>query len=215
MTEDFRKKLWNIAGGIPFDSEYFLRILPESKLKKSDLFASDFGTYYLELGSGWGEVAIELAQTHPEIGYVLMEKKADRIRKTIKAASRLKLTNVKILSVNFNWFLEDIFADGSFEEILLNFPDPWPKKRHHKHRTLSPRFLDSIHRLLVPGGRFRFATDYGPYARKGIGYFRRDPRFRSVGAEYSLFRKDFPVSYFEKTKREEGSRIYYLDRERI
>ncbi|EPG73826.1 putative tRNA (guanine-N(7)-)-methyltransferase [Leptospira fainei serovar Hurstbridge str. BUT 6] len=215
MTMDFRKKLWNIAGGIPFESDYFLRIDAESKLKKSDLFPNTFGTYYLELGSGWGEVAIELAKANPNTGFVLMEKKLDRIRKTIRSASKFELDNVRILSVNFNWFLEDIFEEGCFDEILLNFPDPWPKKRHHKHRTLSPRFLDSLNALLPSHGKFHFATDYGPYARKAISFFRNDSRFKTIGPEYSLSRSEFPISYFEKTKREEGSRIYYLDRERI
>ncbi|MFB5650772.1 tRNA (guanine(46)-N(7))-methyltransferase TrmB [Leptospira wolffii] len=216
MTEpDFRQKQWKIATRIPFVSDYFLKIQSESKLKKRDLFPKEFGTYYLELGSGWGEVAVELAKSFPDTGFILMEKKADRIRQTIRDLTKEKLDNVRLLSVNFNWFLEEIFEEGIFDEILLNFPDPWPKKRHHKHRTLSPRFLDTLHILLKPGGRFRFATDYGPYGRKAIGFFRKDSRFRPESTEFSLERKDFPISYFEQTKREENSRIYYLDRIRL
>ncbi|TGK07208.1 methyltransferase domain-containing protein [Leptospira semungkisensis] len=215
MTSDFREKQWKIATRLPFTSEYFLKIKSGSKLKKSDLFPKEFGTYYLELGSGWGEVAVALAKANPNTGYILMEKKADRIRKTFRDLSQQGIENVRLLSVNFNWFLEEIFEEGIFDEILLNFPDPWPKRRHHKHRTLNPRFLDTVHFLLRQGGKFHFATDYGPYARRGIRFFRDDSRFKQEDHEFSLTREGFPISYFEEEKREAGSRIYYLDRTKI
>ncbi|PJZ71114.1 tRNA (guanine-N7)-methyltransferase [Leptospira perolatii] len=214
MEEDFRQKQWSIAGGIPFDSNYFLRIKQDCKLKKTDLFDAEFGTYYLELGSGWGEVAIELARENPSTGFILMEKKFDRMRKTIRNLEKKGLNNVRILSVNFNWFLEDIFEKEIFDEILLNFPDPWPKKRHHKHRTVNSRFLESILYLLTPQGRFRFATDYGPYARRVIHLFRNDKRFEPIGGEYELHRSNFPISHFERVKQASGSRIYYLLRKK-
>ncbi len=215
MTSDFRQKQWNIVTRIPFPSDYFLKVQPGSKLKKGDLFSSEFGTYYLELGSGWGEVAVELAKSNPNTGFILMEKKPDRIRQTMRELAKWEIQNVKLLSVNFNWFLEEIFEESVFDEILLNFPDPWPKRRHHKHRTLSPRFLDTVYILLKQGGKFHFATDYGPYARKAIHFFRNDSRFKPDRAEFSLVRENFPVSHFEQTKRELGSRIYYLDRVKI
>lgn len=216
MTEsDFKQKQWYIATRIPFISDYFLKIQRGSKLKKEDLFPKKFGTYYLELGSGWGEVAIELARSFPDTGFILMEKKADRIKQTIREIRKENIENIRILSVNFNWFLEEIFDPEIFDEILLNFPDPWPKKRHHKHRTLNPRFLDTLQSLLRKGGTFHFATDYGPYARKAIGFFRKDKRFEYKKEEFSLQRENFPVSHFEKTKRDEGSKIYYLDRVKL
>ncbi|MEI1277474.1 methyltransferase domain-containing protein [Leptospira venezuelensis] len=215
MTSNFREKQWKIATRIPFTSDYFLKINPGSKLKKNDLFVEEFGTYYLELGSGWGEVAVSLAKDNPNTGFILMEKKADRLRKTIRDLKEHNIKNVKLLSVNFNWFLEEIFEEGIFDEILLNFPDPWPKRRHHKHRTLNPRFLNTVHILLKNEGVFHFATDYGPYARKGIRLFRNDLRYKVVDSEFSLQRANFPISHFEQEKREAGSRIYYLDRIKI
>ncbi|TGL62879.1 tRNA (guanosine(46)-N7)-methyltransferase TrmB [Leptospira sarikeiensis] len=215
MTSNFREKQWKIVTRIPFSSEYFLKLNQGSKLKKNDLFLNEFGTYYLELGSGWGEVAVSLAKDNPNTGFILMEKKPDRLRKTIKDLKENQIQNVKLLSVNFNWFLEEIFEEGIFDEILLNFPDPWPKRRHHKHRTLNPEFLNTVYLLLNKGGKFHFATDYGPYARKGIRLFREDRRFKPISVDYSLYRENFPISHFEQEKREAGSRIYYLDRTKI
>ncbi|MDV6234135.1 methyltransferase [Leptospira ellisii] len=212
MTQDLEQKLWSIASGIPFDSEYFLQASPTRKLKKENLFSKEFETYFLELGSGWGEVAIEMARKKPDTGFVLMEKKFDRIRHTIRGIERHSLKNVKILCVNFNWFLEDVFAENVFSQILLNFPDPWPKRRHHKNRTMNLKFLYSLKTLLPEGGKFWFATDYGPYARRVMRLFRDDDRFRPEEIELRFERSELPVSHFERKKREEGKRIYYIDR---
>ncbi|TGK28115.1 tRNA (guanine-N7)-methyltransferase [Leptospira gomenensis] len=212
MTQDLEQKLWSIASGIPFDSEYFLQASPTRKLKKENLFSKEFETYFLELGSGWGEVAIEMARKQPNTGFVLMEKKFDRIRHTFRGIERHSLKNVKILCVNFNWFLEDVFAENVFSQILLNFPDPWPKRRHHKNRTMNPKFLYSLKTLLPIGGKFSFATDYGPYARRVLRIFRDDDRFRPEEIELKFERSEIPVSHFERKKREEGKRIYYIDR---
>ncbi|TGL78436.1 tRNA (guanine(46)-N(7))-methyltransferase TrmB [Leptospira yasudae] len=211
MIQDLEQKLWSIAGGIPFASEYFLQASPVRKLKKENLFSKEFETYFLELGSGWGEVAISLARQRPNTGFVLMEKKFDRIRHTIRGIEKHSLENVKILCVNFNWFLEDVFEENTFSEILLNFPDPWPKRRHHKKRTMNAKFLESLRILLPEGGKFSFATDYGPYARKAIRLFRDSNVFRPETAELRLERSEIPVSHFERKKREEGKRIYYID----
>lgn len=211
MIQDLEQKLWSIAGGIPFASEYFLQASPVRKLKKENLFSKEFETYFLELGSGWGEVAISMALKRPNTGFVLMEKKFDRIRHTMRAIERNKLENVKILCVNFNWFLEDVFEENVFSEILLNFPDPWPKRRHHKKRTMNSKFLHSLETLLPIGGKFSFATDYGPYARKAIRLFRDSSSFRPEQFELRLERSEIPVSHFERKKREEGKRIYYID----
>ncbi|XDD50359.1 tRNA (guanosine(46)-N(7))-methyltransferase TrmB [Leptospira sp. WS92.C1] len=211
MIQDLEDKLWSIASGIPFASEYFLQASPVRKLKKDNLFSKEFETYFLELGSGWGEVAIEMARQRPNTGFVLMEKKFDRIRHTIRGIERHSLKNVKILCVNFNWFLEDVFEDRVFSEILLNFPDPWPKKRHRKKRTMNLKFLHSLQTLLPEGGKFSFATDYGPYARRVMRLFRDSKSFKPEVEELRLERMEFPVSHFERKKREEGKRIYYID----
>ncbi|MFQ3855884.1 tRNA (guanosine(46)-N7)-methyltransferase TrmB [Leptospira kirschneri] len=212
MVQDLEQKLWSIASGVPFASDYFLQASPTRKLKKENLFSKVFETYFLELGSGWGEVAISMALQRPNTGFILMEKKFDRIRHTIREIEKHSLDNVKILCVNFNWFLEEIFEENLFSEILLNFPDPWPKKRHHKKRTVNSKFLESLKILLPKKGKFYFATDYGPYARKVIRLFRDSDAFDLKKVELKSERNEIPVSHFERKKREEGKRIYYIDR---
>lgn len=210
-----QQKLWSIASRPPVTSEFL--IVPEWKTPCDivSYFPNEISTYCLELGSGWGEVAIELASKNPKTGFVLMEKKRERIQETLHKIRGKKIQNIRMISVNFNWFLSEIFKPSSFDWIIMNFPDPWPKKKHRKNRTITPDFLRLIATILKPGGKFQFATDYGPYGRRAIACFRNMNELFSYSKEYSFLRKDFPISKFEKMKIRDGKKIYYLERTKL
>ena len=146
------------------------------------------------------------------MGFVLMEKKKERIQETIQQILRKKICNIRILSVNFNWFLENLFFPNSFDRVILNFPDPWPKKKHRKNRTFSKKFMETISSIMKPNGQFQFATDHGPYARRAILVLRKMENIFSYKNEYSFSREIFPASKFETMKKKEGKKIYYLER---
>ena len=203
------KKLREISFRRTIDSPLFLS--GNFPLNPDIEFGNPCQKYVLELGSGWGEVAIELALANPETGYILLERKMKRIKKTLKEIEKKNISNIRILPANFSYFLDEIFSPGQFDRIILNFPDPWPKKRHHKNRAVNPEFITLLHHLLKNNGIFSFATDHGPYARQVIKLFRNDKRF-GFDNEYYFSRPSFPASRFENEKREEGKRIYYLDR---
>lgn len=215
MIEDrtVRQKLWSIAAGYRAESHYFLPIERDTFLTSAQLFAGREMKYYvLELGAGWGEVALQMAAENPDVGFVLMEKNRGRVRYAVSRLQAEKINNVQFIPINFHWFLTELFKPNLFEQVLLNFPDPWPKKKHHKHRTVNSSFLDSLAYLLRPEGKFLFATDYGPYARQVIRLFRGDGRFSYPQQEYTFERHPIPVSAFEKEKQNEGKCIYYLER---
>lgn len=208
-----QEKLWAFLLKQPCPFPEIVR--PSTRGKKliaRECFSEPKETYFLELGSGWGEVALELAEKNPQTGFLLWEKKLDRIRTTEKFRKKLQLSNIRYLSVNFLWFFEEIWEKEQFQTILINFPDPWPKKKHWKNRIMQPQFLDVILNWLRPGGRLLFATDHAPYARKTIKLFRNYPSLRYSDSEFSFSRPGFPPSRFETEKKEEGKRIYYLER---
>ncbi|MDX1959342.1 MAG: methyltransferase domain-containing protein [Leptospiraceae bacterium] len=209
FTVELQKRLWELKPGKDLSSPYFINLDFGEKVILNKLFP-DSKKYFLELGSGWGEVAVELASKNPETGFLLMEKKINRVENTIKLLEKQNLSNIKFLNLNFNWFLEEVFLENSFDEILLNFPDPWPKAKHHKHRSFDEEFFESILKILKPDSRFRFATDFAPYGRKVIRLIRRKKNgYKNFG--WGFERKDFPVSYFEGKKIKEGKKIYYLE----
>lgn len=188
---------------------------PKERGKKIDVrsyFPPHITSFVLELGSGWGEVAIELAKSHPNTGFLLMEKKINRIIATEKLQKEANLDNIRYMTVNFQWFFGELLEKGVFDTVLINFPDPWPKRKHHKNRMMTSAMLEQISELLKPGGRLLFATDYGPYARKTISLFRKTKQFLTKGKEYSFERPNFPKSFFETEKQNEGKKIYYLER---
>ncbi|MDF3820432.1 methyltransferase [Leptospira sp. 96542] len=216
VNQDIQQKLWKFTTKTSYKSDYLLQ--PKEWGEKIDLkksFPNHIQTFVLELGSGWGEVAIELAKANPNTGYLLMEKKVNRIIATENLRQPLNLENIRYMTVNFQWFFEELLEKELFDTIIINFPDPWPKRKHHKNRLMSEFMLRQIYDLLKPGGQLLFATDYGPYARKTIALFRKLKGFVCGSEEYSFERPNFPVSFFEGEKRNEGKRIYYLNRTKV
>ncbi len=211
MSEDFKEKLWWIVEKIPFKSENLIVIKKDCKLNPKEVFSEKYEKYFLELGSGWGEVGVELAKQNPNMGFILMEKNRGRLLYTDKLINSAGLKNIKLACANFNWFLRELYMENSFDEILLNFPDPWPKKKHWINRTISVDFIHTVKLLLKSNGRFRFATDHGGYGRKAISILRKNPVLQKE-IEYSFQRENFPISVFEKEKLEEKKTIYYLER---
>jgi tRNA (guanine-N7-)-methyltransferase len=166
----------------------------------------------LELGSGWGEFCVDWMLKNPDHEYIALEIKGDRIKNLSKKLEQSGITGAKILPVNFNWFLSELFTPGSFDLIIINFPDPWPKKRHWKHRLVQYGFPEKIARLLRPEGKVYLATDYGPYARKIISIFRRSPVFTNEYSQPDYLRKrpeGFPKTKFETIHIALKKRPYY------
>jgi tRNA (guanine-N7-)-methyltransferase len=213
MKEITRRKLWDIAIHRDLHHPHILNLPSFGKqITISDLFPFEPQEVVLELGSGWGEVAIELAKKSPSTAYILIEKLTGRIQSTLKKCDIYSLENIKLLPVNFHWFLDVIFPNQSFDQVILNFPDPWPKSKHHKHRTLNSHFLEILRKILKSGGKFQFATDHGPYARNSIRLFRDAGNDFSFKEEWTHNRDDFPKSVFEQEMKGLGKRIYYLER---
>ena len=181
-------------------------------LEPAELFARQDSPRVLELGSGWGEFAIAWASQHRDQDMVAMEIKPDRIVATLKRLDALKLENLRILPVNFSWFLSELFPAHCFDTVFVNFPDPWPKKRHWKHRLVQPDFPPAIHSLMRGSGLLHIATDHGPYSRRILQRFRIYPdlwksRMRAPG--YSLHRPpEVPETRFERIQ----SRLGYIPR---
>ncbi len=209
VDEKILSKLWKIATKKNFSSQLFLEVQWGQPLNLTKIFP-DKETFFLELGSGWGEVAIQLAIQKPKTGFILLEKKPDRLKETFRKIQKRNLTNIRFLNANFNWFLEEFFEPNSFHEILLNFPDPWPKNKHHKHRTFNEEFPKKLFYLLKSGGLFYFASDHGGYARSVIRNLRRNSKFFEK-ISYSFQRENFPISHYEQKKLNEKKCIYYVE----
>jgi len=120
----------------------------------------------LEIGFGNGENVAALAQAHPERDYLGVEVHRPGVGRLLLAAEAAGLTNVKIICHDAVAVLEQQLAPRSIDETLILFPDPWPKKRHHKRRLIQMPFVELVASRLKPGGILRLATDWKPYAEQ-------------------------------------------------
>lgn len=120
----------------------------------------------LEIGFGSGEVIGELARDNPQLDFLGIEVHRPGVGRLLQYCAAENLTNLRIICHDAVEVLEHGIADAALDEILVFFPDPWHKKRHHKRRLVNPAFMALVARRLRSGGILRLATDWEDYARQ-------------------------------------------------
>ncbi len=131
------------------------------------LFAPDVPSplpLVVEIGFGRGEFLLDLATRAPETAHVGVEYSFKRSLKMARRLARLEIANVRIVAAKGEEVVEETLSDGTVACFWINFPDPWPKKRHFKRRLIQPEFAALLARKLVPGGHLKLATDHPGYA---------------------------------------------------
>ncbi len=134
----------------------------------------------LEIGCGHGHFLTRFAEAHPERFCLGIDILSDRLERANKKRNRVGLTNVHFHKAEAAELLECLQAGIAFAEVFLLFPDPWPKKRHHKNRLVRADFLESLAARMAPGGRFYFRTDHAGYFADGREVLEQHPRWRIV-----------------------------------
>lgn len=126
----------------------------------------------LEIGCGKGTFTVETAAAHRSALFVALEREADCIVMAMEKAERLGLTNV-VFVCDDAARLSEMFAPGEVDLLYINFPDPWPSKRHAKHRLINETFLRSYRSILPMGGEIHFKTDNSPLFEFALTQFPR------------------------------------------
>ncbi len=128
-----------------------------------ELFGRDAPTD-IDIGAGKGKFLNELAAAHPERNLLAVERSTKYHRLCCDRAARRGLTNVRLLRTTGEDLLFRLLAEASVETIYVLFPDPWPKKRHHKRRFFKPEIVAAMARALAIGGRLLVKSDHADYA---------------------------------------------------
>jgi tRNA (guanine-N7-)-methyltransferase len=121
------------------------------------------GPVHIEIGSGKGTFLVAQAQAQPEVNFLGIEWARKFYRHAVDRIGRWGLPNVRIVRTDAATFLRDFVPPESVDCFHVYFPDPWPKKRHHKRRFLQSANLEVLIRCLTPGGEIRTATDHADY----------------------------------------------------
>lgn len=118
----------------------------------------------LEIGFGAGEALLEFAGAHPEMDCIGIEVHRPGVGRLLLGAETASLRNLRVICHDAVEVLQQQLAPASIALVHIFFPDPWPKKRHHKRRLIQPPFVELLANTIAPGGTLRLATDWEPYA---------------------------------------------------
>jgi tRNA (guanine-N7-)-methyltransferase len=158
---------------------------------------------HVDLGCGDGSFLCALAQRLPDKNFLGIERLAGRIRSSARRV--VSLDNVRLLQIESSYAVRYLLAAGSVEAFYLLFPDPWPKRRHHRRRIVTPDFLNSVQTALVKDGLIYIATDDVGYFRKISETARSTPGFATADVDVEL-----PSSKFGMVFRQKGTPIHWL-----
>ena len=164
----------------------------------------------LEIGFGNGETLVQQAAEHPECDFLGIEVHEPGVGHCLLKARDAGVDNLRIIMHDAVEVLDAMIPAGSLSRVNLYFPDPWPKKRHHKRRIVQPRFLETVAERLSAGGLLYVATDWANYAEHIETTIRESGRFecaerRVHGGDKPL---DRPGTKFERRGLRRGHRIW-------
>lgn len=154
----------------------------------------------LEIGFGNGASLAKMASLAPEQDFLGIEVHRPGVGHLLLEIERYALGNVRVICADAVEIVEQHIALASLDRVLLFFPDPWPKTRHHKRRILQPSFVESIRERLKPGGVFHMATDWRQYAEQMLDVMEAAPGFRNSASRGAYAPKpDYrPETKFER-----------------
>jgi len=151
----------------------------------------------LEIGFGMGEATAAIAAAHPDCDYLGIEVHTPGVGALLKMAGELGLANLRVIQHDAVEVVRDMIAPGSLDGIHLFFPDPWPKKRHHKRRLVQPTFVSLLASRLKPGGYLHCATDWGDYAEQMLSVLCAEPSLANTAGAFAPRPDHRPETKFE------------------
>jgi tRNA (guanine-N7-)-methyltransferase len=166
----------------------------------------------LEIGFGNGETLVSLAESHPDRDYLGIDVYEPGIGRLLAAIAEKSLSNVRLLRVDAVDVLRMSLPAASLAEVLLLFPDPWPKKRHHKRRLVQADFVRQVATSLAPGGVFHLATDWQNYAEHMLAVLEAEGAFVNLAGQgnFCAIREHRPVTKFERRGQRLGHGVWDL-----
>jgi tRNA (guanine-N7-)-methyltransferase len=171
---------------------------------------------YLEIGFGMGDALAAMAERHPERDYLGIEVHQPGVGALLRALDARGLHNVRVIATDAVEVLQRRVPDSSLDGVYIFFPDPWPKKRHHKRRLVQPPFSALLARKLRAGGQVHLATDWEDYARQMLEVLEATPGLANAAGAGAFAPRpgERPVTKFERRGERLGHQVWDLIFER-
>ncbi len=152
---------------------------------------------FLEIGFGMGETTARIAADHPQHDYLGIEVHTPGVGSLLKRAAELGLANIRVIQHDAVEVIEHMISPGSLDGIHIFFPDPWPKKRHHKRRLLQPPFVALLVSRIKAGAYVHVATDWENYAQQIVEVLAGNPLLDNTADGFAPRPEYRPVTKFE------------------
>jgi tRNA (guanine-N7-)-methyltransferase len=170
-----------------------------------------------EIGFGMGHATLEMAAAAPEQDFIGVEVHKPGVGALLNGMLTQNLSNIRVYSCDALEVLRDCVADASLDRLLLFFPDPWHKSRHHKRRIVQPAFAELVRQKLKIGGVLHMATDWEQYAEHMLEVMNVAPGYRNLAADGRCVERpsERPVTKFERRGERLGHGVWDLKFQRI
>ena len=190
-----------------FEVKFNREIIPNFK----EIFGNN-NPLHLEIGSGRGEFIIEKSNRYPDINFIAVDVKEKRIKTIIRKLDPLINKNIRVIRMFIDSESIKFFSKEKFEKIYLMFPDPWPKRKHHRRRIINDDFITVLYNLLKRDGMLEIVTDHKEYALWINDHFKRRKDFKSFYQDgYTRNApEDHIITFFEEKMRNLGYEPYYF-----
>jgi tRNA (guanine-N7-)-methyltransferase len=152
----------------------------------------------LEIGFGMGDSTAQIALDRPENDYLCIEVHTPGVGSLLKKIEELGLTNIRIIQHDAVEVLKHMLGHDTLDGMHIFFPDPWPKKRHHKRRLIQPEFVALLCEHLKPGGYLHAATDWDEYAAHILATLCAEKRLINTATDYAPRPEYRPLTKFEQ-----------------
>ncbi len=162
----------------------------------------------LEIGFGMGETTAGIAAAHPGIDYLCVEVHTPGVGSLLNRIAALGLRNVRIIQHDAVDVLERMLPPAALDGVHIFFPDPWPKKRHHKRRLIQAAFVNLLASRMKPGACVHVATDWEDYAREILGTLTQDPALVNTAEGFAPRPETRPETKFERRGVALGHRVW-------
>jgi tRNA (guanine-N7-)-methyltransferase len=204
MTQGQRQALDSLS------PRYCLRV-EDGLIDFVTVFARD-ADVIMDIGFGTGASLLSMAQAHPENDYLGVEVYPAGVGSLLAGVAKAEINNVHIYQCDVIDVLNQCIKDESLSGITIFFPDPWPKRKHHKRRLIQPDFIALLLHKLKPAGFLHLATDWQHYAQQMMKILSNAAEFHNEAGvgQFSSERYERPVTKFEKRGKQKGHDIWDL-----
>ncbi len=164
-----------------------------------------------EIGFGMGGSLAEMARAQPDHDFIGVEVHPPGIGTLLRLIEQQQLDNLRVYQADTKVVLERCIGEGQLHRVQIFFPDPWPKKRHHKRRLIQPEFIDALLPKLEVGGVLHLATDWEPYAQYMLEVLGNEPRLANMAsAGCFMTGHGRPLTKFEQRGQRLGHGVWDL-----